>query len=81
MDEPFNYYRRRNGAEIDLVLSGDFGLLPIEIKYGVKTNTRKLVALRQFVKDRDIPLGIVVNNADKPELIADRIVQLPANYI
>lgn len=77
----YHYYRTRNGAEIDLVLSGDFGLLPIEIKYGIKTDARKLVALKQFVKDRDIPLGIVVNNSDKPELIADRIVQLPANYI
>ena len=75
------YYRTRNGAEIDLVLSGDFGLLPIEIKYGVKTDTRKLSTLKRFVRDRDLPLGIVINNADRPELIADRIVQLPANFI
>ena len=77
----YHCYRTRNGAEIDLVLSGEFGLLPIEIKYGVRTDTRKLAALKNFVKARDLPLGIVVNNADNPELIADRIVQLPANYI
>ncbi|MFC1762405.1 ATP-binding protein [Planctomycetota bacterium] len=77
----YHYYRTRNGAEIDLVLSGDFGLLPIEIKYGIKTDARKLTTLKQFVKDRDLPLGIVVNNADKPDLIADRIIQLPANYL
>ena len=29
----YHYYRARSGAEIDLVLSGEFGLLPIEIKY------------------------------------------------
>lgn len=28
----YHYYRTRNGEEIDLVLSGEFGLLPIEIK-------------------------------------------------
>jgi predicted AAA+ superfamily ATPase len=77
----YHYYRTRNGAEVDLVLSGDFGLLPIEIKYGIKTDTRKLAALKRFVKERDLPLGIVVNNADTPELIADRIVQLPVQYL
>jgi len=56
-------------------------LLPIEIKYGIKTDTRKLAALKRFVKERDLPLGIVVNNADTPELIADCIVQLPAHYL
>ncbi len=77
----YHYYRTRNGAEIDLVLSGDFGLLPIEIKYGIKTDTRKLATLRRFVQDRDLPLGIVVNNADKPEFIAERIVQIPVHYL
>lgn len=77
----WDYYRTRNGAEVDLVLSGDFGLLPIEIKYGVKTDTRKLATLKRFIKERDLPLGLVVNNAAKPEHIADRIVQLPATYL
>ena len=77
----YHYYRTRNCAEVDLILAGDFGLLPIEIKYGIKTDTRKLAALKRFVKDRDLPLGIVVNNADAPELIADRIVQLPVQYL
>ena len=76
-----HYYRTRNGAEIDLVLVGEFGTLPIEIKYGVTTKSRKLSTLKRFVKERDLPLGIVVNHADKPELIADRIVQLPVQYL
>jgi predicted AAA+ superfamily ATPase len=76
-----HYYRTRNGAEIDLVLVGEFGILPIEIKYGVTTNSRKLITLKRFVNERDLPLGIVVNHADNPELIADRIVQLPVQYL
>ncbi len=28
----YSYYRTRNGAEIDLILEGSFGLLPVEIK-------------------------------------------------
>ena len=60
-------------------LAGD-GIPPIEIKYGIKTDTRRLAALKRFVKERDLPLGIVVNNADTPELTADRIVHLPVQY-
>ena len=76
-----HYYRTRNGAEIDLVLVGEFGTLPIEIKYGVATNSRKLSTLKRFVKERNLPLGIVINHADKPERIADRLIQLPVQYL
>jgi len=30
----YRYYRTRGGAEIDLILEGQFGVLPIEIKLG-----------------------------------------------
>lgn len=77
----YYYYRTRNGAEIDLILTGPFGILPVEIKFGSTLNQRRIRALKQFVYDNSLPLGIVVNNADRVELIADRIVQLPATYL
>lgn len=77
----YYFYRTRGGAEIDLILEGPFGILPIEIKYGMKINERSLTSLKQFIEKHNLPLGIVINNGNAPELIADRILQLPVNYI
>lgn len=75
------YYRTRNGAEVDLVLEGPFGVLPIEIKYGLKTEKRRLIALTKFIKDNQIPFGVIINNSDKVELISEKIIQLPAGLL
>jgi hypothetical protein len=39
------HYRTRGVAEIDLILEGDFGLLPIEIKYSQQNDKRDLRSL------------------------------------
>ena len=75
------YFRTRNGAEVDLILEGDFGVLPIEIKFGSSVRRRQIRSLEAFVEKNDLPLGIVVNNGDCIERISDKIVQLPATYI
>ena len=77
----YYYFRTRNGAEIDLILEGPFGTLPIEIKSGSTINKRQLQTLKSFVILHKLPLGIVVNNSDNIEMIADRIIQLPANFL
>ena len=77
----YNYFRTKNGAEIDLILEGPFGILPIEIKLGSMTKQRQLQALKNFVNINNLPLGIVVNNSNQVELIADRIIQLPASCL
>ena len=77
----YNYSRTKNGAEIDLILEGPFGILPIEIKLGSMTKQRQLQALKNFVIINNLPLGIVVNNSSQVELIADRIIQLPASCL
>lgn len=77
----YHYYRTRNGAEIDLILEGEFGLLPIEIKLGMKTNQRKLASLKRFMERHQLPYGLLINNADTIELIAENILQIPATYI
>ena len=77
----YYYFRTRNGAEIDLILEGPFGVLPIEIKSGSTINKRQLQTLKSFVILHKLPLGIVVNNSDNIEMIADRIIQLPANFL
>lgn len=75
------YYRTHNQAEIDLVLEGDFGLLPIEIKWGMRTDPRQLTALRNFVKDHHAPVGLCINNAERADWLAPQILQIPAAHL
>ncbi len=42
------FYRTHNQAEIDLILEGEFGTLPIEIKLGAKTDRRQLTTLKNL---------------------------------
>lgn len=73
-----HHYRTRGGAEVDLVLAGEVGTLPVEIKLGTTTEPRSLRALAEFVAAHDCPLGLVINNDEKPRLLAERIVSIPA---
>lgn len=77
----FNFYRTRSGAEVDLIIHGFFGILPIEIKYGSSLNNTKLNSLEKFIKDNRLPFGLVINQADKAQWITEDIFQLPVNYL
>lgn len=76
-----NYFRTKNGAEIDMIVEGPFGTLPIEIKFGSTVKLRQLQSLKTFVFKNDLPLGIVINNGDEIHLLTDRIIQVPATFI
>jgi len=78
--EPY-YFRTKNGAEVDLVLEGSFGVLPIEIKFGQQTTGRQLAALQRFVKENELPLGVVINNSSEVRMLAERVVQVPAGCV
>ncbi|WP_214660681.1 ATP-binding protein [sulfur-oxidizing endosymbiont of Gigantopelta aegis] len=77
----YSYFRTKSGSEVDLVLSGEFGLLPIEIKYGTDTRRKQLTGLQKFITDNNAPYGIVINNSEKIALISDKIIQIPAVFI
>ena len=77
----YRYYRTRNGAEIDLLLTGSFGILPIEIKFGMNTKLKQLTTLNSFIKDNNLPLGIVINFSNTIEQISETIVQIPVSLI
>lgn len=77
----YYYFRTKNGAEVDLVLDGSFGTLPIEIKLGQQTTVKQLTALRQFVEQHELPFGIVVNNNPTVQMLADKIIQIPAGCL
>ncbi len=78
--EPF-HYRTRGGAEIDLILEGQFGnghLLPIEIKLTQHSDKRVLRAITEFVAAHDCPLGLVINNDERPRWLNERVLAIPA---
>ena len=75
------YYRTKNGAEVDLVLEGQFGVLPIEIKFGVSNTKSDLTSLNRFVDVHNLPFGIVINNSSEVKLLSDKILQIPAGCL
>ncbi|MGA2654401.1 MAG: ATP-binding protein [Gammaproteobacteria bacterium] len=75
------YYRTYSGAEIDLILEGDFGVLPIEIKYGSRILSRQLRAMTEFIQEHQLPFGMVINQGDRLEWLTDKIIQIPATYL
>jgi hypothetical protein len=75
------YFRTKNAAEIDMILDGPFGTLPIEVKLGSSIKQRQIQTLKNFVYDNNLPVGIVINNSDDVRLVADRIIQIPATCI
>lgn len=76
-----SYYRTQDQAEVDLILEGPFGLLPIEIKVGFRTETKQLNSLKNFIKEHNCPYGIVINNSPAPAQLAENIYQIPAGCL
>lgn len=75
------YYRTRGGAEIDLILEGRFGLLPIEIKHGIQVKRQQLRSLNDFIKDHHCPFGVLINQSDKIMWLTEHVIQIPAGYL
>lgn len=77
----YNYYRTRGQAEIDLILEGRFGTIPIEIKASYSTPKAQLRTLEDFVARNHCPFGILVNNSDDVFLLSENIIQIPASHL
>ncbi len=77
-----NYYRTRNGAEVDLILTSPDGeRIPIEIKFGVSTRSTDLRNLSRFIEQENLTYGIVVNNAEEIRMLTENIIQIPAGCL
>jgi len=77
----YYYYRTSGGAEIDLVLEGDFGLIPVEIKYSQTVRKRQLGSLKTFIKEKKCNYGLVINNDEYPRLYDENIAGIPFAHI
>lgn len=73
----YYYYRTSGGAEVDLILEADFGLIPIEIKYTQSVSKKHLRSLRDFVIERKCPYGIVINNDEHPRWYDENLIGIP----
>jgi len=76
----FYFYRTKDKSEVDLIVSGAFGVIPVEIKLGYKVNQRMLTSLKNFISDTGARFGILINNAERVEFLSDSIVQIPARF-
>jgi predicted AAA+ superfamily ATPase len=75
------YYRTRSGAEIDLILEGAFGTIPIEIKYGQRVSRQQLRWLNEFVTENKLPFAVLINQSDTAEWLTEKIVQIPVGFV
>jgi len=77
----YNFYRTRDKSEIDLIIDGPFGTIPIEIQSGTKLNQRMLRPLKTFLSETGAKFGILINNSERIEMVADTIIKIPAVYL
>jgi predicted AAA+ superfamily ATPase len=75
------YYRTSGGAEVDLILEGSFGLIPVEIKHTQSVNSRHLRPIRDFVNEFDCPFGLVVNNDEKVRRYDEKLIGMPLSVL
>lgn len=78
--EPY-FYRTSNQAEIDLILEGGAWTIPVEIKSGTVTPKKRLTNLENFVREHNLPFGLLINNAQEVTLLTKKILQIPAGCL
>lgn len=76
-----SYWRTSAGAEVDLILEGDFGRVPVEVKYTQQVRAKDLLGLRHFMEEFHSPWGIVIHNDDRITRIDDNILGIPFCWI
>ncbi|OGR03599.1 MAG: hypothetical protein A2511_12725 [Deltaproteobacteria bacterium RIFOXYD12_FULL_50_9] len=77
----YYHYRTSGGAEVDLVLEGKFGLVPIEIKYGQQVSLKDLRGIRDFIKERDCRLGFVISNDEHVRRYDEKLIGIPCGCL
>ena len=77
----YYHYRTKAGNEVDLILEGSFGLLPIEIKFSSNTKPSDVSALTDFIKRHNLEYGVVINNCRQASMITPEIIQIPIGAI
>lgn len=66
---------------MDLVLSGKFGLVAVEVKHTSVVSGRDLGGLRDFVTEHKARLGLVINDDTLPRRYEERLIGLPFGWL
>ncbi len=77
----FSYYRTIDKSEVDLVVEGFFGVLPVEVELSSFVKRQSLRGLENLISDINAPFGLIINRGKKIELLAEKILQIPVNYL
>ncbi|PWQ92104.1 ATP-binding protein [Leucothrix pacifica] len=77
----YSYYRTVDKSEVDFVIEGTFGVIPIEVKLNTVVKRQALRGLEGFISDVKCPYGIVINRGKRVEFLSERVVQIPVQYI
>jgi len=77
----FSYYRTIDKSEVDLIIEGAFGIIPIEIKLGSSIKRQSLRGLTHLIEYMDLNYGLVINCSKRVEQLTDKIIQIPVNFI
>jgi len=78
----FSFFRTRNGAEVDLVLTSPDNIhIPVEIKFGSSTKKGQLRSLSAFIEQNNSPYGLVINQSEEIKLLKTNVLQIPARYL
>jgi len=80
VDFDYYYYRTGTGSEVDLILEGEFGLLPIEIKHAQNVKLRDIRGIINFINDYQCDYGVVISNTSKPVYINEKLINIPFSY-
>lgn len=73
----YSYYRTGAGAEVDLVVEGNFGRVAVEIKHTSTVGGRDLRGVRDFVTEHKARVGVVVNNDVMARRYEENVIGLP----
>ncbi|MBV5305319.1 MAG: ATP-binding protein [Desulfobulbaceae bacterium] len=77
----FSYYRTIDKSEIDLVIEGNQGVIPVEIKLASSFKRLALRGMENFLVDTGASYGILINRGKRVELLTEKIIQIPVNYL
>lgn len=81
IDCNYYYYRTAAGAEIDLILDGNFGMIPMEIKYTSSPKKSDISNLENFIQEHNCSFGLAVTNGEKPAVYSERVFGVPFSCI
>ena len=76
-----SYYRTGAGAEVDLVLEGGFGVLPVEIKFGQAVKLRQIRGLMDFMNAFNCNRGLVICNDTRASMVTEKIASIPVQSL